>query len=127
MSRRLDDLSPRFKPLACLFLARLMEADIPVKIVDTLRTPEEQAHNIAKGVSWTMRSKHLTGDAMDVCPYAIFALDGPDRLQWDTADPVWTRIGKIAEGCGLTWGGRWQQRDMGHVEYKEPPVTGHVA
>lgn len=124
MSRRIDDLSPRFRPLAVELLARLMEAGIPVAIVDTLRTPEEQRANVAKGVSWTMASKHLTGDAIDVCPYAVFALHGPDKLQWDAADPVWTRIGQIGEACGLRWGGRWQQRDMGHFEYQAPVVTG---
>lgn len=128
MSRRLDDLSPRMKPLAFEFLARLMEAGIPVAVVDTLRTKAEQASNVAKGVSWTMASKHLTGDAIDVCPYDIFALHGPDKLQWDSADPVWQRIGAIGEACGLKWGGRWVRTpDLGHFEFRIPAPTTGVA
>ncbi len=46
MSRRLDDLSDRFRPMAFEFIARLTEAGIPVMVIDTLRTPEEQAENI---------------------------------------------------------------------------------
>lgn len=121
MSRNLNDLSDRFRPKAFEFLARLMEAQIPVIIVDTLRTPAEQAENIRRGVSWTPHSKHLTGDAIDVAPYAVFDLHGPDKLQWDAGDPIWTKLGVIGEACGLKWGGRWTVKDLGHFELKEPP------
>lgn len=116
MSRRLNDLSDRFRPLAFELLARLAEARIPVLIVDTLRTPAEQEENIRRGVSWTKNSKHLTGDAIDVCPFDVFQLHGPDKLKWDSHDPVWTKIGEIGEELGLRWGGRWKVRDMGHFE-----------
>lgn len=123
MSRALNDLSPRFKPLAIELLARLTEAGIPVMVIDTLRTPEEHAANLAKGVSWTTRSKHLDGDAIDICPYAIYDVGGPDKLNWDAGHPVWKRIGEIGESLGLRWGGRWKQKDMGHFEYvPKPPV-----
>lgn len=117
MSRKLDDLSPRFRPLAVELLARLTEAGISVMVIDTLRTPEEHAANLAKGVSWTTRSKHLDGDAIDICPYAIFIADGPDKLLWDARHPVWPKIGAIGEALGLRWGGRWKQKDMGHFEF----------
>ena len=120
MSRRLDDLSPRFRPLACELLAKFTEAGIPVAIVDTLRTPAEHAANLAKGVSWTTRSKHLDGDAIDVCPYAVWDAHGPDKLNWDAGDPIWTRLGEIGESLGLRWGGRWKVKDMGHFEYVAP-------
>lgn len=127
MSKALDDLSPRFRPFAVEFLARLMENDIPVKVIDTLRTPEEQAANIARGVSWTKNSKHLTGDAIDVAPYSEFALHGGNKLQWNADDPIWMRIGRIGESCGLKWGGRWKTTpDWGHFEINplaEVPTT----
>ena len=117
MSRALNDLSPRFRPLAVEFLARLTEAGIPVMIIDTLRTPAEHAANLRKGVSWIAHSKHLDGNAMDVCPYAVYQADGPDKLDWDAGSPLWPKIGMIAESCGLMWGGRWTHHpDLGHVE-----------
>ena len=85
-------------------------------IIDTLRTPEEQRANIEKGVSWTLNSKHLTGNAIDICPYSQYDLHGPDKLAWDSGDPVWQAVGKVGESLGLRWGGRWQQKDMGHFE-----------
>lgn len=120
MSRRLDDLDLRFKPLAMELLARLTEANILVLIVDTLRTPEEHAENLRRGVSWTLRSKHLDGLAIDVCPYKIYDLHGPDKLQWDANDGIWQSIGAIGKALGLRWGGDWQQKDMGHFEYVAP-------
>ena len=126
MSRKLDDLSPRCRPLAVEFLARLVEAGIPVMIIDTRRTPEEHADNLRRGVSWTKRSKHLDGDALDVCPYSVYHIAGPDKLQWDAADPIWARIGVIGESVGLRWGGRWVKTpDLGHFEYVEThgPIT----
>lgn len=120
MSRRLDDLSPRMRPLAVELLARCVEVGIQVVIVDTLRTPAEQEENIRKKVSWTKNSKHLTGDAIDVAPYEVYHLHGADKIQWLTSDPVWQTIGAIGEALGLRWGGRWTVKDMGHFEYVVP-------
>ena len=122
MSRRLSDLSPRFRPLAFELLARCVEQNIAVRIIDTLRTPEEQADNISRGVSWTPHSKHLTGDAIDLCPYKVWQCGGANKLSWDASDPNWQRLGAIGEAIGLRWGGRWKQRDLGHFEYVERPT-----
>jgi peptidoglycan LD-endopeptidase CwlK len=124
MSRKLDDLSPKFKPKAIELLARCVEAGIPTMIIDTLRMKEEQAENIRKGVSWTMKSNHLAdldgkSNAIDVCPYDVYQVHGPDKLLWDGNDPVWAKIGAIGEALGLTWGGRWAKRDLGHFEWKD--------
>jgi hypothetical protein len=120
MMTDLDSLDPRFKPLAFALLARLTEARIAVCIVNTLRTAQEQQTALQRGVSWVPHSKHQDGLAIDLAPYAIYALAGDDKLQWDARDPVWLRMGQIGEGLGLRWGGRWKQADMGHFEYVEP-------
>jgi hypothetical protein len=95
-----------------------------VQIIDVLRTVEEQKVNLAKGVSATMNSRHLPqppsglSHAIDLCPYSIYALHGPDKLQWDSSDPVWGIMGPIGEALGLRWGGRWKHPyDVGHFEY----------
>ncbi len=123
MSRRLDDLDPRFRPVAIELLARCVEAGIQVMIIDTLRTPEEHQANLASGVSWTRHSKHLDGLAIDICPYDMYQLHGPDKLRWNAGDPVWQKIGAIGESLGLRWGGRWKQKDMGHFEFVEPAAA----
>lgn len=121
MSRYLKDLHHQFRPIIFEFLAMLTEAGISVVIIDTLRTPEEHAANLAAGKSWTKHSKHLDGLAIDVCPYESYQLHGTEKLQWNADNPVWQRIGAIGEALGLRWGGRWAQRDMGHFEQKVVP------
>lgn len=107
-----------FRPLATEFLARLTEDGILVMIVDTLRTIEEHTDNLTNGTSWTQRSLHLDGLAIDVAPYSQYKLHGGNKLQWDSEDSVWTKIGRVAERVGLDWGGRWQNHpDLGHVEH----------
>ncbi len=126
-SRNLDDLAPRFKPLAIELIALLTAAGILVLIVQTTRTGAEQAINLAKGVSWVQHSKHQDGLAIDVCPFDVYALHGPDKLAWNTlsSDPVWEKMGAIGEKLGLRWGGRWTQKDLVHFEYQDPktPVS----
>lgn len=119
MSRALNDLSPAFRPLAMELLARATEAGIAVMIVNTRRTAEEQAANIAKRVSWVSHSKHEDGLAIDICPFETWNLHGPDKLAWSAADPAWSQLGAIGEALGLRWGGRWQQKDLGHFEMGE--------
>lgn len=126
MSRNLDDLSPRFRPLAFEFLARCVEQGIPVCIVGTGRTPAEHAANLAKGVSWTQHSKHLDGDAIDVCPYSEWHTNGPDKLAWDASSPLWAKLAMIGRSVGLRCGYDWKQKDLGHFEYVEYPPT-HTA
>lgn len=116
MDKQLDSLQQLMRQRTFEFLSRLIEANIPVMIINTLRTVDEQKANIANGTSWTPNSKHLIGNAIDICPYSIYQEVGPDKLQWDSNDPIWNKIGTIGESCGLKWGGRWTVKDMGHFE-----------
>lgn len=131
MGRQLAELSPRFRPLAMELLARLTEAKIPVLITCTGRSAAEQAEALRTGHSTVLRSKHQDGDAIDIAPYQQFLLHGEDKLEWDTTDPVWFRIGAIGEALGLRWGGRFKPLnavgigwDPGHFEYQELPAAG---
>lgn len=127
MSRALDDLDPRFRPLAMELIARAIEHKIPVLVVDTLRTPAEQAVYLARGVSWTRHSRHLPQPpsglslAIDLVPYELYtAAPGGDKLLWNSDHPHWQQLGALGEALGLRWGGRWTQKDLGHFEWQEP-------
>lgn len=123
MSRALNDLAPVFKPLAMELLARCVEQQIPVLIVNTRRTAAEQAINIANGTSQVRHSKHEDGLAIDICPYTQWMEFGSDKLAWNTDDPQWAKIGAIVESLGLRWGGRFVTlKDVGHAEYVAPPM-----
>ena len=58
----------------------MLPEGIDFQVFDGMRTKAEQAENIARGVSWTMKSRHLTGHAVDLVPI----VDG--RLSWDDND-----------------------------------------
>lgn len=123
-SRSLDDLDPRMQVKAFELIARAASAGVPVLIICTLRTREEQVVNVKNGVSKTMDSKHLPQSpfnkalAIDICPYDVFQLHGPDKLKWDTKDPAWNILGEIGEKLGFRWGGRWKDpHDPGHFEF----------
>ena len=126
MSKSLSDFCPKNRHKIMEFLAKLTEERIPILIVDVLRTPEEQADNIARKVSWTLNSKHLPqqecgcqlSHAIDVAPYNQFNLHGADKLQWDGSDPVWDKIIAIAESLGLKSGKNFPKPDLGHIEMK---------
>lgn len=136
MSRRLDDLCPRFRPVAESVIARCVEAGQAVLIVDTLRTLAEQAEYLRRGTSQTMNSLHLPqrscgvcselrnsdgsfgrSHAIDLAPYEIWQANGPDKVSWDSAHPGWRVIGAAAAAAGATWGGHWRTfRDLAHIQ-----------
>lgn len=133
MSRALDDLSSGLRPKAFELLARLVERGVAVMVVDTLRTEAEHQDNLRRGTSAAKLSRHLPrrlrrvcaasdpdrekSDAMDVCPFEIYAAVGPDKLRWEPSAAEWKVIGEEAQKLGLVWGGLWKQPfDPGHVE-----------
>ena len=60
--------------------------------------------------TWTLKSKHIEGKAIDLCP----VINGKNA--WNADESIWERMGKIGEENGLTWGGRWEQKDLPHFE-----------
>ena len=126
MSRLLSDLNGAFRIYAVELIALCAQEQIPVMIICTRRTAEEQAEAVRRGSSRVAHSKHQDGLAIDLCPYEEFSLHGPDKLAWSRSEPVWTRIGALAEDLGLRWGGRFGESspgagdgwDPGHAEFK---------
>lgn len=140
MDRALDSLSTDFKPVVIEILARLVERGVHVMIVQTSRTPEEHQANLANGTSATPHSKHLPrrlrgriegtadddkADAIDLCPFSVWQLAGPDKLQWSEATPeaaaAFEAIRDLGEAMGLRSGARWTSpHDPGHLEWLFP-------
>lgn len=92
-------------------------SDVDFMITEGIRTRERQAQLLRAGASRTMRSRHLTGHAIDVA-----ALVG-GRLRWDW--PLYPPIADafkaaaVEQGVALVWGGDWKRfRDGPHFELK---------
>lgn len=91
-------------------LANVMRAaiaDSPYDFIITcgLRTVEQQRVLVATGKSRTMKSKHLTGDAVDIA----VLVDGAVNWNLKYYKAVAAHVKKVAKANGVrvTWGGDW--------------------
>lgn len=104
---RLSRLSAEFLPTVEQFLSLLTQQRIYVVVIETLRTPKRQQELYDDGRSETLNSLHLSGNAIDLAPVRYY--DGRVReINWNTSDPLWSKIGSLGESLGLEWGGRWE-------------------
>jgi peptidoglycan LD-endopeptidase CwlK len=93
-------------------------------VIQTLRTPEEAAANLAKGTSATTRSKHLPdarglSRAVDLAPFPI---------NWNDTKRFGILMGLMAaaakeEGVKIRLGGNWDGDNDFHDNRPEDP--GH--
>lgn len=84
-------------------------------ITEGLRTSERQAALVRAGASRTMRSRHLTGHAID---FAVL-IGGRVRWDWPLYGPVAAAFKRAATELNIpiVWGGDWKTlRDGPHVE-----------
>lgn len=93
----------------------IKETPVDFRVIDGLRTLAEQKVLVAKGASKTLRSRHLSGKAVDV----MAIVNGKGR--WEI--PLYHRIaGHVLDvadklDVDLTWGGSWTGfPDFGHFE-----------
>jgi len=94
----------------------LQESPLDFVVIEGLRTEERQRQLVAQGASKTMRSRHLTGHAVDIVPIGP---NGKAAFDW----PLYNQLGPAVEeaakveGVAITWGGRWPKfRDGPHFE-----------
>lgn len=76
-------------------------------VFDGTRTIEEQREMVARGASRTLRSKHLTGRAVDLVPW----LNGQARWEWALIWPIALAMDEAAQALHvpLRWGGVWDR------------------
>jgi len=97
-------------------------------VLEGLRSIERQRQLVASGASTTLRSRHLTGHAVDIAPVVGGA------VSWD-----WAHYGPLAEavkhaaaelGVPIEWGGDWTSfRDGPHwqLPWTQYPEGSNVA
>lgn len=120
-------------------------SEVDFAVVQGRRTVEEQQRLYGKGrtaaqliklgipakfavpgeakVTWTMKSRHLSGNAIDVAPY----VNG--KLEWDDNGKLglWPKIAAAFKNAAaelnieIQWGGDWQgTKDRPHFELLRP-------
>lgn len=108
-------------------LVRVVERAIKLSPVDFtvvqgLRSEKEQERLVAEGFSRTMRSRHLTGHAVDLAPL----IGGKVRWDWPPFYDIAKAMKQAAAelGVAIVWGGDWRTfKDGPHFElnWKEYP------
>jgi peptidoglycan L-alanyl-D-glutamate endopeptidase CwlK len=107
-------------------------APVDFRVNEGLRSLAQQKINVKKGVSKTLKSKHLTGHAVDIIPL----VSGRDSWAWPLYHKLAPHIKRTAKSLGIrvTWGGDWRSfKDGPHWEldpkkYPMPvPVKGKPA
>lgn len=111
-------------------LVRVVERALELTTVDFAvhdgkRTIEEQKQLVAAGASQTMKSRHLTGHAVDLVP----VINGKLRWEWPPIYQIARAMKEAAAefGQSLRWGGVWDDRLEKLEEPLEDCVAGYVA
>jgi len=104
---RLEGIKPELRAV----VERAIEiTEVDFGVTQGLRTIEEQEALVARGASKTMKSKHLTGDAVDLAAYI-----GP-RVSWEItlydniADAM--KQAAIELNTPIRWGAAWTVADI---------------
>lgn len=85
-------------------------------ITEGVRSIERQRELFAKGLSKTMKSRHIVGLAVDFAPLLS---DGSITWKWPAFKPVADAFKKASKELNIpvVWGGDWKTfRDGPHVE-----------
>lgn len=116
---RLKGVHPRL--VAVVKLAITISA-VDFAVLEGVRTVERQKELLAAGASQTMRSRHLSGHAVDLG--AI--VGGQVRWDWPLYDKIAEAMKEAAKQLGtpIEWGGEWVSlKDGPHFQlpWKEYP------
>lgn len=91
----------------------------PLAQVNALRSiaglwPITEAEN-QKTITQPLRSKHLEGKALDICP-----ADAKGNPMWNAPQASWEAIATVMKSVGFEWGGDWAGAwDKPHYQIKE--------
>lgn len=120
--KRLEGVHP---DLVAVVIRAAEISDQSFIVTEGLRTIERQKKLVAAGASTTLRSRHLTGHAVDVA--AFVDMDGSgdytsgDNIRWDW--PLYSRIAAAMKSAAfqlnipIVWGGDWKTfKDGPHFE-----------
>jgi peptidoglycan L-alanyl-D-glutamate endopeptidase CwlK len=81
-------------------------ATMDFSVIEGIRSIERQRELVASGASRTLRSRHLTGHAVDVAPWVSGI-----RWDWPLFFPIARamREASITLGVSIEWGGVWDR------------------
>lgn len=82
-----------------------------IVVLEGMRTYARQQALKSQGASHTLRSKHLTGDAVDLAPMLDTDEDGDQEISWHWPHyhqlAHYVKQAAIEKGVDIEWGGDW--------------------
>ena len=81
---------------------------VDIIITEGLRTLEQQKKYLETGKSKTLKSKHLIGNAIDICFSVNGKVNWNDMKYWSLAGKHFSQYAKL-KGLNLRWGGDWNK------------------
>ncbi|WP_041657119.1 M15 family metallopeptidase [Azoarcus sp. KH32C] len=126
-NRSWEQLSPEFTwRLLTVFKVMREQYGYEMTLIEGYRSPERQAVLALQGSQVTRAGANMSYHQYGLAADSAFVRDG--RVVISERDP-WVMhgyelYGALAETYGLTWGGRWSFRDLGHVELPRSGVLG---
>jgi peptidoglycan LD-endopeptidase CwlK len=106
-------LADRTKAAALHWHDYCEQNNINVLITETIRTEEQQRADVKKGVSQTMKSYHLVGQALDFVPIVNGKTDWGAYNNSDVQKAI-----AYAKTLGFEWGGDWHSFvDKPHLQF----------
>ena len=110
-------------PLIAVVLDAIKITKVDFGVTCGLRSKQTQEQLVAQGRSQTMKSKHLTGDAVDLVAY--FGRD----VSWENAvyDEICDAMAEAARenNVAIKWGGAWSEGDI--RQYPGTAEEAHLA
>jgi peptidoglycan L-alanyl-D-glutamate endopeptidase CwlK len=103
--------------LVCVVVRAIEITEVDFGVIEGVRSRERQAQLVSKGASRTMKSRHLTGHAVDLGAYVGTEL----RWDWPLYEKVAAAMKQASEELNIpiTWGGDWRKfKDGPHFQLK---------
>ena len=104
---RLDGVKPELHTVVTTAIGL---SNVDFGCICGLRTEAEQTDLVQRGASQTMKSKHLTGDAVDLMAYISGRASWELNLYDDIADAM--KEAAVREGVKIRWGAAWHIDDF---------------
>lgn len=113
-TRSILNLNEVRPPLRAVAECAIRATPVDFVVIDGGRTEAEHKINVANGKSWTSRSRHQDGAAIDFAAYV-------DKRITYLPEPYY-KIAAAFKYCSqqlnvpIVWGGDWRVKDLMHVE-----------
>ena len=121
--RSLRNLEGVEESLLVVVLRAIQITKIDFGVIEGLRSEAKQKQLVAAGASQTMRSKHLTGHAVDLMAY----LNGRGCWELVVYDEIAEAIRQAAkeQGVAIRWGAAWNVPDICQWEGSMEEAMNH--